>query len=179
MIDVKNQIPEQSMLRTTSDSFGYIDSFQSCFSSKDESVNIDTIAHLFLTGGPKWVDSLLMLRNKLVGVFGLKTPMPGNTDKQDQTIDYQPGEKAGLFKVFAKSENELLLGEDDKHLDFRVSILLEPLNDGTNTKKIALTTAVKFNNWFGKLYFFPVKPFHRFIVHSAVKELVAQVEKAL
>jgi len=95
---------------------------------------------------PGWVEALFKLRNALVGVFGLKT------DKQ------APGQET-FFTLIENREDEIIMGEDDKHLNFRASIL-KNASEGT----ISLTTLVHFNNVWGKVYFLPVKPFHKIIM---------------
>jgi len=66
---------------------------------------------------PKWTLILFKLRNRIVGIFGLKTDK--NTEKTDT-----------FFSVIEKNENEIVMGEVDKHLNFRLSILK---NDIENT----------------------------------------------
>ena len=100
---------------------------------------------------PKWVDSLFKLRNALVRVFGLKV------DKQNE------GEET-FFTLIKKNDNEIIMGEDDKHLNFRASIMVDK---SRNT--ISLITLVHFNNLWGKIYFLPVKPFHKIIMKSLLK----------
>ena len=100
---------------------------------------------------PKWVDSLFKLRNTLVRVFGLKV------DKQNE------GEET-FFTLIKKNDNEIIMGEDDKHLNFRASIMIDK---SRNT--ISLITLVHFNNLWGKIYFLPVKPFHKIIMKSLLK----------
>ena len=85
------------------------------------------------------------------------------------------GERLGLFKVFSRSENELILGEDDKHLDFRVSLLQVPLS--SSKAELTISTTVKFHNAFGRSYFFLVKPFHKLIVQTMLKGIVHQLGK--
>ena len=43
----------------------------------------------------------------------------------------QPGAVIGLFRVFARSDTEIILGDDDRHLDFRVGILRQVNGDRT------------------------------------------------
>lgn len=69
--------------------------------------------------------------------------------------------------VIEKNENEIILGEDDKHLDFMISLLLS--EEG---KHLTISTTVIFKNWFGKIYFLPFKPFHKFIVPTMLKALI-------
>lgn len=89
----------------------------------------------------------------------------------------EKGEQIGLFKVFDKTTNELILGEDDKHLNFRVSLLIDSQNESKTDKKLIISTTVKFNSWFGRLYFLPVRPFHKLIVPSMLKGIINDIEK--
>lgn len=90
----------------------------------------------------------------------------------------EPGEQLGLFRVIARTENEVVLGEDDKHLDFRVSLQLEKSKLNNIEKELTISTLVKFHNRMGRLYFIPVKPFHRFIVPSMLKGIVRELNTA-
>lgn len=85
-----------------------------------------------------------------------------------------PGEQIGLFKVVDKTNNEIVLGEDDKHLDFRISFFIDEIS--CNEFKITLTALVKFNNKFGRLYFVFVKPFHKLIADEILKRIATKVE---
>ncbi|MHA7058657.1 DUF2867 domain-containing protein [Aquimarina sp. M1] len=85
-------------------------------------------------------------------------------------------EQVGIFKVFERYNHEIILGEDGNHLNFRVSLFLEPKPD--EKKDFTISIIVNFNNWFGRLYFFPAKPFHKLIVptmlQGTIKGLTAQ-----
>ena len=96
--------------------------------------------------------------------------------KQLDSFKFEQGERVGLFKVFNRTTNEIILGEDDNHLNFRVSLLLEESENDKSTKTITVTTLVIYNNWFGRLYFFPVKPFHKLIVQSGLKISLQELE---
>ncbi|NJM80195.1 MAG: DUF2867 domain-containing protein, partial [Flavobacterium sp.] len=41
------------------------------------------------------------------------------------------------------------MGEDDKHLNFRISLFLKQLETDAIKKQITITTVVIYNNWFG------------------------------
>ena len=79
--------------------------------------------------------------------------------------------------MFTKTENEVILGEDDKHLNFRVSLILNPKGKKTENKALIVSTTVEFNNWFGRLYFLPVRPFHKLIVPTILKGMIRDLEK--
>lgn len=178
MVTKQADIPNLSILKKDEKSFHYIDSFQSQCVTKQTDCDISSIGKLFLSSSPKWADYLMSIRDKLVGVFGLKTAGKLTTEqKNPDNFKFEPGEQFDIFKLLDRSENEIILGENDKHLNFRVSLLLEEDTNEVDKKKLTITTAVKFNNLSGKLYFIPVKPFHKLIVRSTLKKIVQQLEQ--
>jgi hypothetical protein len=90
----------------------------------------------------------MKIRDVTVQPLGLKTSKP----------------KDVFFTKIAQIENELIMGENDRHLNFRVSVLVDRLSS-----LIYLTTVVHYNNRIGKAYFLFVKPFHRILVKSVIK----------
>lgn len=173
---IKTKIPQSSLLYPNQNQYNYIDSYEAIVSDKNETIGIIDVAKAFLKPGPKWVDTLFTLRNRIVSLFGLKTPDNRMDAKQPDSFKFEQGERVGLFKVFNKTTNEIILGEDDNHLNFRVSLLLEESENDKSTKTITVTTLVVYNNWFGRLYFFPVKPFHKLIVRSGLKISLQELE---
>jgi len=115
---------------------------------------------------PKWAQGLIWLRNLIVGPFGLKT---GNDGMHVPSIvdpdNLQIGDTILVFRIETITKNEIILGEDDRHLDFRISIFVGP--DG-----YYLTTWVHRHNLFGKIYLAVIMPFHKLIVADAVRRLV-------
>jgi len=173
---IKTKIPIASILNTSSKNFDYEDSFMGTYNDNQNLNGITDIGKAFFTSGPKWVEVLFSLRNKTVSIFGLKTTGKSeNIEKQLESFKCNPGDQLGLFKVFFKNENEIILGEDDKHLNFRVSIFVNDSEKGTKT--LTISTTVSFNNWFGKLYFFPVRPFHKLIVPTILKGIIKKIEQ--
>jgi hypothetical protein len=112
-----------------------------------------------------WIGHLMSLRNSLVRLIGLKTVASHDTPLPQRAL--QPGDKTRFLKVVARSANELLLGEDDKHLDLRVSVLRQ---ENETSAWLVVTTVVQFNNWFGRLYFLPVRPVHQRLVPWMLKK---------
>lgn len=171
-------LPENSILKKDGKNYDYIDSYQSDFTTKNNTISPTEIGKAFFTSGPKWVEKLFTIRNKIVGLFGLKTA-GSIIDRQKQLDNFkcEPGEQLGLFKVFSRTNNEVVLGEDDKHLNFRVSLFLDQLLNETDKKTLSISTTVEFNNWFGRLYFLPVRPFHKLIVPTILKGIIKELEK--
>ena len=162
----KTTIPENSVLYADRTHYHYSDSYEVQIKDTAKQLTLIGAANTFMKPSPKWINSLLKLRDLLVAMVGLKTTEDVETKTNYQ---FEPNERAGLFRVFSKTEHELILGEDDKHLNFRVSLYLETVPNDTGTKQITVTTIVIYNNWFGRFYFFFVKPFHQLIVQTSLK----------
>ncbi|NLT51246.1 MAG: DUF2867 domain-containing protein [Ignavibacteria bacterium] len=164
-------IPEGSILKKSIVSFDYTDSFKGEIPNSNSGFDIITAGRLFISSGPAWADNLMAIRDKAAGLFGLKTSADLNEEQnKSDNLKFEPGEQLGIFKLFDKTDNELILGENDKHLSFRVSVLLNFTRE--NKKELSLTTCVKYHNFFGRLYFLPVKPIHKLIVKSTLKNII-------
>lgn len=173
---IKTKIPQSSLLYPNHNQYNYIDSYEGIISDEMNKISIFDVTRAFVKPGPKWIDNLFKLRNKTVSLFGLKTPNKIDSAGYPNNINFEIGERVGLFKVFDRTNYEIILGEDDKHLNFRVSLLLSEQKNNKSNKNITVTTIVMYNNWFGRLYFFPVKPFHKLIVQSGLKIILKELE---
>ena len=171
MVSKNASLPNNSVL--TQQQYDYVDSFSEILT--DNHLNIDTtkVGKAFFSSGPKWIAKLFTIRNAMVKRLGLKTP-ENIVDKKKQSDQFncEVGERLGLFQVYHRDENEVIIGEDDKHLDFRVSLYLQPNVGNLQEKTLTISTVVKFHSWLGRLYFFPVKPFHKFIVPTMLKGII-------
>ncbi len=178
MTIIKATLPKSSILNTDQKKYDYVDSFRGVLNDDKNKFSTVDIGKAFFSSGPKWVGKLFALRNRIVSIFGLKTPdNVGDLQNKLDNFKCEPGEQLGLFKVFDKRENEIVLGEDDKHLNFRVSLFVEQLHGNEQKKALTITTTVVFNNWFGRLYFLPVRPFHKLIVPTMLKGIIRELEK--
>jgi hypothetical protein len=106
----------------------------------------------------KTIDFLMSLRNKIMSIFGAKTVI--NETKGDFAV----GNNVGLFKIYYIDEKEIISGLKDSHLDFCISFY-------KIDNKVLLSTLVKYNNTFGKVYMNIIKPFHKLIVKNMLKNL--------
>ena len=119
--------------------------------------NIRSIGQAILGQPAPWFKALLAIRDNIVHLFGLQTSAElrgKNTDKD--RIDF--------FPILSADDNELILGEDDKHLDFRISLMIK--RAGSGPELVFATTAVRCNNQLGRVYLAAIKPFHRLVVRS-------------
>ncbi|MEI8592889.1 DUF2867 domain-containing protein [Photobacterium sp. Hal280] len=118
---------------------------------------------------PAWVSFLMATRNRIVSMLGLKHL--GRL--QDAVAAKKPtnmnlGERIGIFTLHSNSDTEIVLEDSDKHLDVRVSFLLDVEGDKVI---VHATTVVHVHNFFGKVYMFFVAPIHKLIVPSSLKTL--------
>lgn len=175
---VKTDLPLTSALNSRGEKFDYSDSYSIRCTDTDNVVSSTYLGKAFFSSAPKWSESLFIFRNKIVALFGLKTA--GSVQNREEMLanfKCEAGERLGLFKVFSKTHNEVILGEDDKHLNFRVSILYSTCTDEACNKDITISTTVTFHNWFGRFYFLPVRPFHRLIAPAMLKGIVKNIER--
>lgn len=152
----------------------YIDSYQFDI-IKPNYISIDDLAYMILSSDPpKWEKVLSRLRDSIVGIFGLKTGMSSDSQKARRELtQYMPGDKIGFFPVIDRSESEIVMALNDKHLRFRVSLLAHN-GQGSDIYSVYMTTIVQFHNIWGRIYFFPVKPFHKIIVKQSLKRFLKQ-----
>jgi Protein of unknown function (DUF2867) len=105
-----------------------------------------------------WIGLLLTLRNLIVKPLGLKTG-----------ADYDPSHDIiGIFPVIERGANDLLLGFDDKHQDFRV---IARVVTGVDTQTVTLTTVCRTHNLLGRTYLAIILPFHRLIVRTMLSQV--------
>lgn len=121
--------------------------------------NARTAANALVRAFPSWMKPLLGLRGLLVAPLGLK----GEAEFQKGDID-----TIGFFPVTHESEDEIVAGGDDKHLDFRIIVTLKNAGGG---QAVTCATIIKFNRPFGRFYLKMVLPFHRAIIKHAMKRM--------
>ena len=85
---------------------------------------------------PAWAKQLLALRNIIVAPLGLKEA------SEEVVADSSPGSpRIGIFPVVSNAVNEIVLGFDDRHLDFRVVVDTFALKEGTT--RVGVQTVIK------------------------------------
>ncbi len=114
---------------------------------------------------PIWMKAPLIIRNKIASLSGLDAPTTAEIIHPDIKSSYQVGDKIGAWPIFALSETELVAGRDNKHLDFRLSVL--KIADG-ETGSVVVSTICTVHNTFGKIYLFFIVPFHKWGVQRLI-----------
>jgi hypothetical protein len=115
---------------------------------------------------PCWVDTAMHARNAIVKRLGLKD-LGGmaQIDTNRPLQDWRVGERVGIFTVLHLSEDEVVMGNDDKHLEVQVSLLK------TAQGKVIVSTVVHIHNALGRVYMFFVKPAHRVIAPAVLAQI--------
>ncbi|GAA3011814.1 DUF2867 domain-containing protein [Streptosporangium longisporum] len=100
---------------------------------------------------PAWVTAALSVRDRAVRLLGLRT-----TSQES-------------FPVLARDEKEVLVGVDDRHLDFRAAVRCD---DGA----VDVITFVQVHNTLGRLYLGPVRLVHPPLVRGLLRRAAGHLD---
>ena len=142
----KCSLPSSSRLHEYANPSDFLD----CYAISSDH-KLDHAAQI-LMAFPSWVRGLMWMRNMLVRPLGLNTEPVENEHN------------IGIFPVESESLDEIVAGFDDRHLNFRISVL-------KHCNKIHLATWVHPHNLLGHIYLAGVMPFHIVIVRNALHRL--------
>lgn len=130
--------------------------------------DVDALARAFARRVPAWIRALMWIRDGFAGLVGLKRSSDAPATGAGDPLGV--GGFIGFFRIVARNDHEIVAGEDDRHLDFRVSFLHDRDDDGAH---VTVTTVVRFNSTLGRAYFVPVGPFHRRVVPAMMRAAMA------
>jgi hypothetical protein len=102
---------------------------------------------------PAWVVALLGIRQALVGLVGIER------------------DDGSAFDTLARGDDEVLLGTDAAHLDFRVSILREP-------ERVVGSTVVQIKNLRGRAYFALVRHLHPIVMRAMITSAALRLSRS-
>jgi hypothetical protein len=138
--------------------------FGDAFSVAVDDTKLDArrAAEKMLGQSPRWIRTLMALRDCLVTPFGLKTSTSPPAAPQADTI--------GIFPVLTDTPSRLVAGFDDSHLDFRVVVDVARSGDG---QRVTATTLVLTHNRLGRVYLAIILPFHRLVVRAMLRQVAA------
>lgn len=135
----------------------YVDSYERRVANVAE-ITPEKFLNFLFTEFPWWINVLFRIRTWLVKPFGLKAG----------------GFEGRLTEMIQdRSDREVVIGMDDRHLSFYVSLWCSEKKNVFQDLRV--TTLVKYNNRLGKVYFFFVRPFHKVIVRSLLKHLAKKI----
>ncbi|AZQ53728.1 DUF2867 domain-containing protein [Burkholderia cenocepacia] len=150
-------LPANSRLNRSYGAADFADAFSVALPATART-DAESLARHIFAGQPQWIAMLLRVRDMVVWPLGLK----GTAE-----LKAAHGDRISIFRVFERHDDEIILGEDDKHLDFRVSVLVQPASDDL-PQRLTLTTLVFYNRPLGRAYLGVIAPFHRLVVRSSL-----------
>jgi len=119
---------------------------------------------------PFWMKALLITRNAIARRFELEAPTTAEILHPVMRASYHVGDKIGPWPIYFIGEDEIVAGRNNKHLDFRLSVLR--VKDGEG-ESVVVSTICSVHNFSGKIYLFFIVPFHRTGVKSLMSNAVA------
>ena len=122
---------------------------------------------------PAWTRALMFVRNKAVRLVGLKDLGQlddGHPPASGRSLRDARSYRVGIFRIRHLSDTEVVMGQDDKHLDVQVSICKQPAAPGT-APRVVLSTVVHIHNTLGHAYMAVITPIHRVIARGKAQRL--------
>jgi hypothetical protein len=116
---------------------------------------------------PMWMRRMLIARNRLAALCELAVPADAEILEYRTRDSYAVGDRIGPWPIYALNERELVAGRDNRHMDFRLSLM--KVNDDGGAG-IVVSTICNVHNVFGKVYLFFIVPFHRYGVQKLMRD---------
>ena len=158
-------LPTESAIARAYESMHLVDAY-SINLPISTTTNPELLARFIFSQQASWVKGLMKVRDLLVAGFGLKTS--AQLTRPGSGSNTKP-KRVGIFKIYSTTEHEIVLGEDDKHLDFRLSVLCSARPTPADGYRLVLSTVVHCHNRLGRLYILLIAPFHRQVVQSCLR----------
>jgi Protein of unknown function (DUF2867) len=146
--------------------------FADCHQFADRWSNLDALAtFLEITSHtPAWMNALMSVRNQMVRMVGLKHL---GSMKAKHAVKpagaYRVGERIGIFTLEHLQVDEVIAGDNDKHLHVRVSLRKHSV---AGKPVVSISTVVHIHNTLGHLYMSVVGPVHRVIVPLMLEQAI-------
>lgn len=177
---IAGKLPPESALYEKKENYDWFDSYRISVCDPQNELTPRKVCDIFLDVTPGWIYWLFHIRNVVAARFGLHATLREPIDNVKdffRSLPLSEGDTIEMVQIDKHTSTELVAGADDWHLNFKGSLLL--LNDAQQPQHrwIVLTTVVKFKHFFGRLYFLPVKPFHKMIIRSLLSRTAAVLEK--
>lgn len=120
-------------------------------------MDMQSLARCLLGNQPGWAQGLMAVRDAIVARFGIKTA---------KQLAAQRDGRIGIFRIYAVTDDEIILGEDDSHLDFRLSVLRN--REAGRHGSVTVASVVHCHNAVGRTYILLIRPFHKLIVRRSL-----------
>ena len=113
-----------------------------------------------------WIRALTRVRDMIMVTVGVKSSRAVGMAAAAR------GPVIGFFPLLSKRSGELVMGADDCHLDFRLSIQLRAGTAGG--RELVVVSVVHCHNWLGRTYLAVITPFHRVIARASLEQAASR-----
>ena len=127
--------------------------------------DVEVLTRVALERQAWWIRTLTWVRDAIMATVGVKSSRAigaAAAARGLQVIGYLP--------LLSKSAGELVMGGDDRHLDFRVAAILR--TGAAGGRELVVVTVVHCHNWLGRTYLAVIAPFHRTILRANLERAV-------
>ena len=131
--------------------------------------DLEVLARVAFERQAGWIRALTWVRDAVMATVGVKSSRAigaAAAARGLQVIGYLP--------LLSKSAGELVMGGDDRHLDFRAAILLR--TGAARGRELVVVTVVHCHNRLGRTYLAVIAPFHRTILLANLERAVRVME---
>jgi len=130
--------------------------------------DLEVLARVLFERQAGWIRALTWVRDAVMATVGVKS------SRAIGAAAAARGSVIGYFPLLSKTAGELVVGEDDRHLDFRVAILLR--TGAAGGRELVVVTVVHCHNRLGRTYLAVIAPFHRTILRANLERAVRVME---
>jgi hypothetical protein len=130
--------------------------------------DLEALARLAFERQAWWIRALTRVRDVVMTTVGVQSSSAVGVAGAAR------GEVIGYLPLLSKSPTELIVGADDRHLDFRAAIQLR--TDAAHGRELLTATVVHCHNRLGRIYLATIAPFHRVIVRANLERLVRTIK---
>jgi len=116
-----------------------------------------------------WIRALTWVRDRVMATTGIKSSRAIGAAAATRGLPV-----IGYFPVLSKSAGEMVIGGDDRHLDFRVAVFVR--TDSQGERELVVLTVVHCHNRLGRAYLAVIAPFHRAILRANLQRTVRVLE---
>ena len=131
--------------------------------------DLEVLTRIALERQAGWIRALTVVRDTVMATVGVKSSRAIGAAAVARGLKV-----IGYLPVLSKSAGELVMGGDDRHLDFRVGVQQRPgVPDG---RELVVATVVHCHNGLGRMYLAVIAPFHRTILRANLERTVRMLE---
>jgi len=129
---------------------------------KKSELSPSQLQHAIFAYMPKWVSTLMKIRNRIVSLFGFEV---GADNLKPTSDELEIGDKAGFLTITEKSEDEIISYAEDKHMTFYISVLKK-------SDEVIVSTLVNKKTLIGRIYVNSILPFHYIIARTVLNNAI-------